>query len=237
MTLSADPRTTKLIQLAVRNMTQVDTLRIIFGHPHLNDALLRCFFAKDRDYVKPIRRLWLENCRISAGCNLKILDHPLDLPLELDFKGLKSIRFRRMPLRPGRDVGLPTPSELFVHSRGRGALGNGELHLQDGAGGHYLTPGTSAHYELSSFYPIDYMTCVGETGWDSKVYDMFQTPHAFDDEIYRELAEVVDLPAGVQSAPADSWEAYVMAAYRGRWLDPGDVTEYEHERDRYVHRV
>ena len=147
MTLSPDPRTTRLIQLAVRHMTRVHTLRIIFGHPNINDALLRCFFAKYRSCITPIRRLWLEDCRISTGCDLKLLHHPLDLPQELDFNGLESIRFRRMPLRPGRPTTFKMSSELFVHARGR--RGKGIMELQDGAGGHYVTAGFNAHEEMS----------------------------------------------------------------------------------------
>jgi hypothetical protein len=162
MTLSADPRTTRLIQLAVQNMTRVHTLRIIFGHSHINDALLRCFFAKGRKRAAPVRRLWLENCRISAGCDLRLLSHPLELPLELDFSGLESIRFRRIPLHPGREVHLPTPVELFVHSRSRSANDTGQMLLQNGAGGHYLTAGNSAHYEMTSVYPIDDVSYPGE---------------------------------------------------------------------------
>ena len=112
--------------------------------------------------MSPVRRLWLENCRISAGCDLRLLNHPLELPLELDFNGLESIRFRRIPLRPGRETNLPTPAELFVHSRSRSAAGVGEMLLQDGAGGHYVTAGNSAHYEMTSVYPIDDTTCPGE---------------------------------------------------------------------------
>ena len=153
MTLSPDPRTTRLVQLAVRHMTRVHTLRIIFGHPNINDALLRCFFAKNRDCTTPIRRLWLEDCRISAGCDLKIVSHPLDLPLELDFNGLESIRFRRMPLRPGRPTMISTPSDLFVYARGR--HDKARMELQDGAGGHYITAGYSAHMEMSSDYIVE----------------------------------------------------------------------------------
>ena len=114
-------------------MRRVHTLRIIFGHPNINDALLRSFFDKDRERDNPLRKLWLETSRISAGCCLRISDHPLGLPLELDFTGLESIRLRRLPLRPG----LPSTfaeSYGFVHARG----GETSEDMQDGAGGRYL---------------------------------------------------------------------------------------------------
>lgn len=115
-TLSPDPRTAKLVQLAVKNMSNVQTLRIINGHPNINDALLRCFFDKSRP--RNIRRLWLENCRINVGCSLKQINHPLQLPYELDFTGLESIRFRRLPLRPAMPLDKEIPRFQFVHARG-----------------------------------------------------------------------------------------------------------------------
>lgn len=150
MTLSPDPRTIKLVQLAVQHMTRVHTLRIIFGHPNINDVLLRCFFSRQRARVTPIRRLWLENCRISAGCDLRLINHPLDLPLELDFSGLESIRFRRLPMRPGRPTDRHTPQKLYVHSRGIST--SWLLGLQDGAGGHYSTATNMVLSEHDSAY-------------------------------------------------------------------------------------
>ena len=153
MTLSPDPRTTKLIQLAVQQMTRVHTLRIIFGHPNITDALLRCFFSSQQDRITPIRRLWLENCRISAGCDVRLINHPLDLPLELDFGGLESIRFRRLPMRPGRPTDKHTPQKLYVHSRGVST--SWLLGLQDGAGGHYSTATNTVLSEHDSAYLDD----------------------------------------------------------------------------------
>ncbi|KAF2769042.1 hypothetical protein EJ03DRAFT_343643 [Teratosphaeria nubilosa] len=127
-TLSTDPRTIRLVQLAVRQMTRVSTLRIVFGHPGLVDALVRCFFDVGREKVSPIRRLWLENCRISAACDLSIEQHPYRLPLLLDFDGLERLRVRRLPLRPKSDL----PSHHWVHSRG-GPFWD----MQDGSGGQY----------------------------------------------------------------------------------------------------
>ena len=118
-------------------MTRVHTLRIIFGHPNINDALLRCFFDRHRQRSTPVRRLWLENCRISAGCCLELIEHPLDLPLELDFTGLESVRFRRLPLRTGKATSKPTPGNRFVHARGMSTVPT--VDMQDGAGGLYLT--------------------------------------------------------------------------------------------------
>ncbi|KAK1809591.1 hypothetical protein LTR12_016041 [Friedmanniomyces endolithicus] len=131
-TLSADPRTISLIRHVVRNMAKLHTLRIVLGHPNLNDALLRCCFDKRRTKVNPVRRLWLENCRVDKGCALSLNSHPPGLPLELDFSGLESVRFRRLPLSFGT-----YNHDDFVYSRG--SLNGVSRKLEDGAGSTYRT--------------------------------------------------------------------------------------------------
>lgn len=113
-------------------MKNVQTLRINFGHPNINDALLRNFFDAKRE--PSIRRLWLENCRISAGCNVRQLSSLEQLPPELNFAGLESVRFRRMPIRPGIPLEKRIPHPQYVHARG-GHLAD----MQNGSGGSYTT--------------------------------------------------------------------------------------------------
>lgn len=134
-TLSPDARTRELVVRAVTGMRRVHTVRIIFGHPALNDALLRCLFDKNREKESSVRRLWLEDCRIAAGCDLHFLGHPLGLPEELDFGGLESLRFRRMPLRPRMEPERGVVwAQGFTHARG-----SRMFELQDGRGGLYVT--------------------------------------------------------------------------------------------------
>lgn len=140
-TLSPDPRTAKLIQLAVRNMKNVQTLRIIFGHPNINDALLRNFFDAERE--PSIRRLWLENCRISSTCDLQQLTHLEQIPSELNFAGVESVRFRRMPIRPAMPLEKRTPLYQYVHARG-----GTEADMQNGSGGSYSTTINDVGHEL-----------------------------------------------------------------------------------------
>ncbi|KAF2214267.1 hypothetical protein CERZMDRAFT_57621 [Cercospora zeae-maydis SCOH1-5] len=105
MTLSSDPRTIALCKMAVGHMTRVHTLRIILGHVNLVDVLLRGFFDETRakrEGVVRVRRLWLENCRISAGLILQMdrrVGNPLGLPERLCFDGLETVRLRRLPFR------------------------------------------------------------------------------------------------------------------------------------------
>ena len=130
-TLSADPRTIKLILLALRHMPQVNTLRIVFGHLHISDALIRCLFDRHRVKSVPVRRLWLENCHISAAHCLPTSCNLLLLPQQLDYHGLESIRFRRLPMRPRRPSG--SCSGGYVYARGSSITSE----IENGAGSYY----------------------------------------------------------------------------------------------------
>ncbi|KAE9974680.1 hypothetical protein EG328_003692 [Venturia inaequalis] len=82
-TLSSDWRTLELARLAVENLVNVRTLRIINGHYNLATVLLSEFFCPQR---KPsVKRLWLESCSY-AGLPVSALG------------GLESIRLRRLHL-------------------------------------------------------------------------------------------------------------------------------------------
>lgn len=144
-TQSFDPRTVALVRRAVAGMPRVHTLRIVFGHANLNDALLRCFFDVARVKQTPVRRLWLEDCRMAGGCDLYFPEHPAGLPAELDFGGLESLRLRRMPLRPAMSTDEALPRFDFNHARG---VRVGEL--QDGQGGLYVTTVSDAWAEMGT---------------------------------------------------------------------------------------
>lgn len=145
-TLSTDLRTIRLVQLAVANMPSVHTLRIILGHPNLTDALLRSFFDARRTGAEgavPVRKLWLENCRISAGLNVNLNDGgPYGLPSRLSFHGLESVRFRRLPMRSATSFAQHIGT---VYSRG------GRLkRVEDGIGGQYETTVQDASLESAA---------------------------------------------------------------------------------------
>lgn len=118
-TLSTDPRTVALVQLAATNLSRVHTLRIMLGHATLTDALLRSFFDERRRGIEdtvPVRKLWLENCRLSAGLNASLDGcNPYGLPPRLSFEGLESIRLRRLPMRSASSRVQPLG---VVYSRG-----------------------------------------------------------------------------------------------------------------------
>lgn len=83
-TLSRDPRTLHLLQLAIQNMINVHTLRIVLGHHNVVYGLIMGFFCKDRPRNCPVRRLWLESSCLD-GMEWD----------QLDSMGLESFRYRR----------------------------------------------------------------------------------------------------------------------------------------------
>ena len=83
-TLSRDPRTLRLLRLAIQSMNNVHTLRIVLGHHNVVYGLISGFFRKDRPRKCPVRRLWLESSSLDG----------LEWD-QLDSRGLESFRYRR----------------------------------------------------------------------------------------------------------------------------------------------
>jgi hypothetical protein len=97
--LSRDPRTLCLLQRAIRNMTSVQTLRVIVGHQNIVEGLLYGFFHPSRTSRYPVRRLWIE----SSSLNNSIWQwHGLNVA-----QGLESLRIRRLPLLNPRGRNTP----------------------------------------------------------------------------------------------------------------------------------
>nr|POE90158.1 hypothetical protein CFP56_20625 [Quercus suber] len=222
-TLSADPRTTRLAHLACQNMTRLHTLRIIFGHPSLIDAILRSLFDKARPRSTPIRRLWLENCRLSAGCESFADAHPfgLDVPLELDFAGIESLRLRRMPLRPGLNTTVALPAYTNVYARSQ----NWRT-LQDGAGGMYVT--TMNNFRVDQ---------ISHDSWVELGLPVLMSQYAlgmqFDDKIYDKLMDNLDSEQRemVLSRHIPAHEERCWKEYRGPYLDPLNLQNVRHDTE------
>lgn len=83
-TLSRDPRTLRLLQLAIQNLINVHTLRIVLGHHNVVHGLILGFFGKQRPRTCSVRRLWLESSCLD-GMEWD----------RLDSTGLESFRYRR----------------------------------------------------------------------------------------------------------------------------------------------
>jgi hypothetical protein len=111
--LSQDNRTHTLVWLAVRNLVNVHTLRIIYGHHSLTRILLAAFLDKRRPQRVPLRRLWVESsCLSGFGTNYNDLLSP-------DYAtGLESVRIRRLRVEP-EDVSVRN-NALFEYKLARG---------------------------------------------------------------------------------------------------------------------
>ena len=126
-TLSSDPSTWELLRLAIENMTNVETLRIVNGHYFLTAILLRGFFMPGRKMNKKVSKLWLESCAIDSILFPTFKPESELFPARVfDMSGLKSLRVRRLRMDKCND--------LWVHSRG-GLM----THFHNGKGGLYPT--------------------------------------------------------------------------------------------------
>lgn len=90
--LSKDKRLHTLLRLAIRNLVNVHTLRIVYGHWHLTNALVVGFLDRRRPREVPLRKLWLESCAFDTR-NINFLE-----PTRTT--GLESIRVRRLRAEP-----------------------------------------------------------------------------------------------------------------------------------------
>ncbi|RMZ72960.1 Multidrug resistance [Pyrenophora seminiperda CCB06] len=87
-TLSQDARIHVLAKLALRNLVNVHTLRIIYGHWKLTNTLVAGFLDESRPRRVPLRRLWLESCCFDESSLYWLLPSQTT--------GLESIRLRRL---------------------------------------------------------------------------------------------------------------------------------------------
>ncbi|KAB2580565.1 hypothetical protein BFW01_g3399 [Lasiodiplodia theobromae] len=129
LTLSNDSRTHKLLMLAIRNMTNVHTLRIIYGHYFLAYGLIWGFLHPHRPRSVPLKRLWLEYCSLSMP-----EPGPIGSSFWPDLSGITSLRLRRLSY-------LNDLTQRNVITQGM-ALSRAQLHrrmLQNGIGGEYMT--------------------------------------------------------------------------------------------------
>jgi hypothetical protein len=58
--LSQDERLHVLLNLAMRNLVNLHTLRIVYGHMRLASSLVAGVFDQNRPQRAPLRKLWLE---------------------------------------------------------------------------------------------------------------------------------------------------------------------------------
>ncbi|KAF1934134.1 uncharacterized protein M421DRAFT_50704 [Didymella exigua CBS 183.55] len=90
--LSADERLHRLLRVAIWNLVNVHTLRVVYGHWHLTTALVAGFLDYARPRGVPLRKLWLESCAFDMT-NFSFLGPTGD-------SGLESVRLRRLRAEP-----------------------------------------------------------------------------------------------------------------------------------------
>lgn len=225
MNLSTDARTIELVQRAVANMTKIQTLRIVFGHPTLSEALVRCIFDATRVKELPLRRLWLENVRITPGGFGDLSDvtkHPYGLPLRLNFSGLESVRYRRSPLwlqsiytRFGRAASQsyriylrgyhPAPPGAPSIPEPQPAYGT----LQNGEGGLYETPtGIDIYQQQTSMDTSGsgYRRSRNDQDW------------YFDEKIYGAISQDPGYPSDLDKYAAPNVQEANTRAHEHFWI-------------------
>ncbi|KAM0717900.1 hypothetical protein Q7P37_006232 [Cladosporium fusiforme] len=211
-TLSIDPRTIRLVYMAVK------------------EALLRSFFDKHRDRDAPLRKLWLENVRIVEGTQMHMHHHKYELPLELDFTGLESIRMRRLPL-PTTEL---SPNEMIsVRSFFNYSRGGTSNEMQNGLGGNYLTTTRTVGGEAipgHEMLDLLWQNKGEEIPHDESPFkNLFDDAYRFDDDIYRALAEDVELPPEVEKVSIESHYHRSLLTFQGFWRPDCDHWEYPPE--------
>jgi hypothetical protein len=164
--LSHDARLHHLLRLAIRNMVNVHTLRIIYGHKSLTHGLLEGFLDPHRPCRIPLRKLWLESCSLS---NLR-----LDVASAIQLSGLESIRIRRLR---AESMGAPDMNDMrFLEFRL--ARGGQSLALQNGAGGWVWS---TVEFSQEN-YPEN---------WPQITHaELKAKAEQFDDVIWKELPEI-----------------------------------------------
>ena len=177
-TLSHDVRLVCLLRLAIRNLVNIQNLRILHGHWLITVTLLVGFFDRRRHRVTPVRKLWLENCCIGG-----IFQHEQNL---CDFNGLESVRFRRMRL--ANDPSGTSTRILLM----RGGI---EQRMHNGKGGDYYTTMHDEH-DISTFFSslAHYKNLdVSKGGFSIRGARFFRASEVFDRFIYGNLPEITEL--------------------------------------------
>lgn len=219
----------------MQHMVKVSTLRIIFGHPTLNDALLRCFFNKRRQKSVPVRRLWLEHCRISPSCCLSLNSHTYGLPLDIDFHGLESVRFRRLPLPP--DSRNQSSDAWRIFTRYVYARSDISHEMSDGEGGSYVT--TVNELETEQKAGPDHEMWLAQETWPSReqqgsmhnaispLEHLYGLANRFDDWIYGQLTQwtshTEQLVLSERHVPSHRQRSELVQ--RGSYADPRDTVD------------
>ncbi|KAF1834184.1 hypothetical protein BDW02DRAFT_622076 [Decorospora gaudefroyi] len=129
--LSQHDRLHILLKLAIQNMVNVHTLRIVYGHWKLTNALLAGFLDPGRPRSVPLRKLWLESCCFDKDTLYWLLPSKAT--------GLESIRLRRL----GNEVLDTVQRQPLRFMEFKLSRGGQYYQMHNGAGGFV---GTTVHF-------------------------------------------------------------------------------------------
>lgn len=175
--LSIDTRLHTLLRLAIRNLVNVHTLRIVYGHWHLTTALISGFLDHARPREVPLRKLWLESCAFDIR-NVSFLG-------PTNTTGLESVRLRRLRA----EALIAGHKHDMAWQDMKLARGGHGFQMHNGAGAWVGTTVELAQKDL----PVEFLLPTPE--------DMMQMGRAFDNVIWAGLPEIAgfidDIPANV----------------------------------------
>ncbi|KAJ4286120.1 hypothetical protein N0V90_013469 [Kalmusia sp. IMI 367209] len=138
--LSQDSRIHTLLWLAIRNLVNVHTLRIIYGHYNLTRVLLAAFMDPKRPQRVPLRKLWLESCCLSGfGTNYINFCSPEYAT------GLESVHLRRLRVESS-DSPERSRMQQFEYKLSRGGIS----HAMHNAAGGFVYTTIELHTERTS---------------------------------------------------------------------------------------
>ncbi|KAH7078816.1 hypothetical protein BKA63DRAFT_507182 [Paraphoma chrysanthemicola] len=161
--LSQDRRLHILLNLALRNMVNVQTLRIIYGHKQLANLLVAGFLHRDRPRRVPMRRLWLESCSVSLSVK--------QIMCMGKQSGLESLRIRRLDAVSNRELQY----QEFRPSRDGTAV-----RLHNGAGDFFVTT-------------VETLDDVASDSRHRQTdQELFSTAKALDNALWAEVPEIAD---------------------------------------------
>jgi hypothetical protein len=167
--MSQDPRLHILLQMAMWNMVNVHTLRIVLGHMKLTGSLLAGFLNPNRPRNVSLRRLWLESCSLPNNL-MRLLSSSNAIELG-------SVRIRR----------VDAASLLAAHNREMGFLefrpSRGGLYFEMHNGSGNWSP-TTVHVSNLG---------VAQRLGDYSDAELMDHAQAFDAKIWEEHSDVEDL--------------------------------------------
>ncbi|ORY08748.1 hypothetical protein BCR34DRAFT_488344 [Clohesyomyces aquaticus] len=130
--ISIDSRIKALLQLALWNLVNVHTVRIVYGHWRITQNLLGYLFHPLRPRNVELKKLWLESTSIEDTMHGYAANGKYYQQIPT---GLESIRFRRLRFESPDDPTTIEPKNWEIVL----ARGGHRIHLRDGAGGTYET--------------------------------------------------------------------------------------------------